>query len=42
MVGATEHLNHDLVRTKRESLEDNLSNQRLTTNEDAQTLVIEF
>jgi hypothetical protein len=42
MVGATEHLNHDLVGTERESLEDNLSNQRLTSNKDAQTLVVEF
>ena len=42
VVGTPEHLHHNLVRAKRESLEDNLSNQRLPSNKDAQALVVEL
>lgn len=42
VVGAAVHLHNDLGCTKREALEDNLTNQRLPANKDAQTLVIEF
>jgi hypothetical protein len=42
IVRTTEHLHHNLMRAKRESLEDDLANQRLPANKDAQTLMVEL
>ncbi len=40
VVGPAEDFNNDLVASKRETLEDNLSNQSLTANKNAESFMI--